>query len=88
MQNKRIENQPDKTKYADNYTRQSTTLMNDVMKRPTTWMGIPTYPINRKHIELTRMQDNIDGITKSLVKFAENDEFNYYYESLGKHKIR
>ena len=34
------------------------------------------------------MQDNIDGNTKSLTKFADGDQFDYKYESLGKYKIR
>ena len=58
--------------------------MNDVMKRPSTWMGIPSYPENKKQHELTKMQANVDGITKSLIKFAKGEQFEYAYESLSK----
>ena len=80
MQNERIEHAGNKDKYADNYTTQAASLMDDVLKRPTTWIGIPG---EKKHKELTRMQENIDGITKSLIEFADQEQFDYTYDSLG-----
>ena len=47
------------------------------MKRPSTWMGIPNKPENKKEQELTKMQANVDGVTKSLIQFSQLDQFDY-----------
>ena len=64
-------------------------LLDDVMKRPSTWMGIPNKPENKKEQELTKMQANVDGVTKSLIQFSQLDQFDYSHpgSSLSKHKL-
>ena len=42
------------------------------MRRPSTWIGIPNQPENRKQQELTKIQENVDGITKSLIEVASS----------------
>ena len=46
------------------------------MRRPSTWMGIPNQPENRKQQELTKIQENVDGITKSLIEVATATEID------------
>jgi hypothetical protein len=88
VQNKRIENEDDKEKYATNYTQQAASLVDDVMTRPSTWVGIPNKPENKKEQELTKIQANVDGITKSLIQFAHADQFDFsQLESLSKRKF-
>ena len=59
------------------------------MKRPSTWMGIPNKPENKKEQELTKMQANVDGVTKSLIQFSQLDQFDYSHpgSSLSKKKL-
>lgn len=46
------------------------------MRRPSTWMGIPNQPENRKEQELTKIQENVDGITKSLIEVSTKTEID------------
>ena len=88
MQIERIEKEDDKEAYATNYTKQASILVDDVMTRPSTWMGIPNKPGNKKEQELTKIQDNVDGITRSLIQFAHGDQFDFsQFESLSKNKV-
>ena len=66
-----------------NYTEQASLILDDVLKRPNTWMGIPNEPEKRKEQELTKMQANVDGITKSLIKFSHGEQFDFSKESLS-----
>ena len=56
------------------------------MRRPSTWIGIPNQlPENRKQLELTRIQENVDGITKSLIAVACSEDIELpQLESLSK----
>ena len=47
------------------------------MRRPSTWIGIPNQPENRKQQELTKIQENVDGITKSLIEVASSHEIDH-----------
>lgn len=84
VQNDRIEGQEDKYAYADNYTHISSSLMNDILKRFETWLGIP---LPKRRSELTRMQQNIDGVSRSLAKYmvGQTTSRTYSFESLGKY---
>ena len=87
VQNERIEHEGDKEKYATNYTQQAAVLLDDVMKRPSTWMGIPNKPENKKEQELTKMQANVDGVTKSLIQFSQLDQFDYSHPGSSLSKL-
>ena len=47
------------------------------MSRPNTWMGIPNQPQNKKEQELTRIQANVDGITRSLIEVSHEYEIDF-----------
>ena len=86
VQNERLVAEKDKEEYATNYTKEASILVDDVMRRPSTWIGIPNQnPDYRKQLELTRIQENVDGITKSLIAVASSEEINHLqFESLSK----
>ena len=76
-----------KEEYATNYTKHATILVDDVMRRPSTWIGIPNQPEGRKQQELTKIQENVDGITKSLIEVASSGEIDFAaLESLSKNQ--
>ena len=47
------------------------------MTRPSTWMGIPNIGASNKKEELTKIQENVDGITRSLIQFAHTGQFDF-----------
>ena len=79
VQNRRIVDQKSQAEYADNYTRYSSLLMNDVLSRPSTWIGIPKV---KKRQELSRVQINIEGIAESLIKYSAQHQHVYNYDNL------
>ena len=87
MQNERLLEEKHKEEYATNYTKHATILVDDVMRRPSTWIGIPNQPEGRKQQELTKIQENVDGITKSLIEVASSGEIDFAaLESLSKNQ--
>ena len=68
VQNERISGAGDrKFEYASNYTHYSSSLVNDVLSRAKTWMGIPK---NKKHMVLSNVQ--VCNVTKFSMWFSSS----------------
>ena len=65
VQNERISGAGDKkSEYAANYTHYSSSLVNDILSRAKTWMGIPK---NKKHRVLSNVQ--VSNVTNFSMLF-------------------
>ena len=69
----------DPSDYADQYTKESITLLSDILDRPQTWFGIPP---SSKNLELSKLQVNLDNVAKSLLKYSVQEEHQYNSTSL------
>ena len=56
-----------------------TMLMNDVLSRPATWIGIPS---DKTRQEVSKIQVNIEGIAESLMKYSSKRDHFYDYNNL------
>ena len=67
------------SEYADSYTKESITLLSDILDRPQSWFGIPQ---TTKKMELSKLQVNLDNVAKSLLKYSVESEHSYNSTSL------
>ncbi len=70
--------------YAHNLTRDSVKLLDDVLRRPTAWAGIA---LDSKQRILGDIQDDVDNITSSLIKYSNSETHDYPSEHNSKNGI-
>ncbi|XP_059081671.1 adhesion G protein-coupled receptor L2-like isoform X2 [Tigriopus californicus] len=74
VQADRIEAQEDPEAYADSFTEQGVNLLDDVLRRQTVWLGLED---KQKRQSLTTIQDNLDEITQSIMKYSKSKHHLY-----------
>jgi len=76
VQNDRLDNaQADNpTDYADSFTKKSLEMVSEILERPQTWFGLPQ---DTKNDEITKVQNNLDQVAKSLLKNTDQNEHSY-----------
>ncbi len=49
-------------------------MMDELLRRPESWFGLPGAS---KNMELSKLQMNLDEVTKSLITYSEQEVHNY-----------
>ena len=73
-QGQRLPNEGDPNGYADKFTVEGIKLLDETLRRTSPWLGIkPT----EKRATLTKIQNNVDDITSSLMGVSTEDEHDF-----------
>ena len=79
VQNERLESASDPSQYAKEYTSQSVKMFGDILDRSESWFGLPT---SNKNEQLSKLQINVENVTKSMLTFTKEDEQSFSNKNL------